>query len=232
MDQLSKIFNTVDIVVGRRRDESDTRFTGTKSSNVLRNLGSRKLTTFARLCTLCHLNFELLGSDQKLRGDSETATGDLVDERVGRVAILQTSQVGEGGTTSLFVNIGQRLSTHCIFTTFSRVRLSTNTVDSNGKIFVGFSTQGTKGHGSSTETTHNRRGRLDFINGNARPVGIKLKKITDVGKRSGFKALSKDFVIGNVLGLDTVVFEFISVRGSTDTLVESNSVMKQLGKVR
>mmetsp|Transcript_21480 Transcript_21480/g.44151 ORF Transcript_21480/g.44151 Transcript_21480/m.44151 type:complete len:370 (-) Transcript_21480:714-1823(-) len=80
MNQLSKILNTVNIMMRRRRNQSDTFLAGTQSGDVFRNLGAWQLTTFTGLGTLCHLNLELLGGDKEFRGDSESTTGDLMDK--------------------------------------------------------------------------------------------------------------------------------------------------------
>ena len=59
-DELRKVFNTVDVVVRWRRDEADARNGVTRLGYNLVHLEAGQLSAFARLCTLRHLNLNLL----------------------------------------------------------------------------------------------------------------------------------------------------------------------------
>lgn len=50
--ELGQILNRVDVVVRRRRDESDARLRQTEGGDVLVDLGAGELSTLAGLCTL------------------------------------------------------------------------------------------------------------------------------------------------------------------------------------
>mmetsp|Transcript_3769 Transcript_3769/g.8397 ORF Transcript_3769/g.8397 Transcript_3769/m.8397 type:complete len:307 (-) Transcript_3769:2512-3432(-) len=231
MDKLCKILNTVNIVMGRRRDKRHTLLTRPQRGNVFRNLGSGQLSTLARLGTLRHLNLELLSRHQELGGYTESARGDLMNVRVGRVAILESSKVGEGRTASLLINIREVSTTYDIFSTLSRVGLSTNAIDGNGKGLMSLATECSKGHGTSTETLHNLRNWFHFLNGNTFTIRFKVKQIANVGQWRTLQTLLEDFIIGSIRWLDTVVLLFIAICRGANPLVESNSIMEKLGQI-
>mmetsp|Transcript_31287 Transcript_31287/g.46942 ORF Transcript_31287/g.46942 Transcript_31287/m.46942 type:complete len:292 (-) Transcript_31287:1487-2362(-) len=218
--------------MGRRGNEGDTRLTGTESGDVVRDLGAGKLSTFSGLGSLRHLDLQLLSSSQELGGNSKTSTGNLVNVRIGGVAVLKTSKVRVCWTASLLIDIAKILDTDSIFSTLSRVRLSSHTVDSNSKSLVGLTTQGTEGHGTSTETLHDFSSRLDLINRDALTVRFKVKKITNVGQRSGLQTLLEDFVVGSILRFDTVIFSLVAVGSSAHSFVKTNSIVKKFGEIR
>lgn len=78
-DQLTQIFDGIDIVVRRWRDQSDSWLTVSHSGDVFTDLGSWQLSTFARLGTLGNLDFDLLGIVEILSGDAESSGCDLLD---------------------------------------------------------------------------------------------------------------------------------------------------------
>jgi hypothetical protein len=88
VDELRQVFDRVDVVVRRRRNEPDARHRVAQKTDVFGNLVAWKLTPFSRLGALRHLDLELVGIDQILGGDPETSGGDLLDRRAQAVAGL------------------------------------------------------------------------------------------------------------------------------------------------
>mmetsp|Transcript_8072 Transcript_8072/g.11975 ORF Transcript_8072/g.11975 Transcript_8072/m.11975 type:complete len:221 (+) Transcript_8072:1691-2353(+) len=199
VNELGKILNTVNIVVRGGRYQRNTLFTRPQAGNVLRNLLSRKLTTFTRLGSLSNLDLQLLRRDQKLWRHTETSTGNLVNVRVGRISILKSVKVGEGRTLAVFIHVGDGLGADRIFATLSRVRLSTHTVHSYGEHLMCLTTERTEGHSTGTESLHNILNALYLTNVNGATVGIKIEQITNVRKWSLLQTLFENFVIGSIL---------------------------------
>mmetsp|Transcript_4365 Transcript_4365/g.9226 ORF Transcript_4365/g.9226 Transcript_4365/m.9226 type:complete len:439 (-) Transcript_4365:2363-3679(-) len=231
VDELGKILNTVDVMVGRRRDQGDTLLTGTKSGDVLRNLRSRKLTSLTGLGALGDLDFVLLGGDKELRRHSEAATGDLMNVRVGRISVLETGEVGEGGTAAPLVDIRDGLAADDVLSALSGVGLASHAVDGDGEGLVGLAAQSSEGHGAGAEPLHDLGGILDLLDGDGLAVGVEIEQVTDVGEGGGFKGLLEDLVVGDTGGLDSVVGELVAVGVGTDLLVKSNGIMQELGEI-
>lgn len=59
-DELGQIFDRVDVVVGRGRNQGNPGFRRTKGCDVLGDLGPRELTALPRLGALAHLNLDLV----------------------------------------------------------------------------------------------------------------------------------------------------------------------------
>ena len=79
VDQLRKIFDRVNVVVRRRRDQADTRNRVACPCDVLIHFMAGKLTAFARLCALRDLDLQLVGIHKIVCRDAESAGGDLLD---------------------------------------------------------------------------------------------------------------------------------------------------------
>mmetsp|Transcript_90291 Transcript_90291/g.184130 ORF Transcript_90291/g.184130 Transcript_90291/m.184130 type:complete len:272 (+) Transcript_90291:613-1428(+) len=154
-----------------------------------------------------------------------------MDKRVSRISVFQSSQMREGWTSASFVDIRKRFSSDNIFTSLTRVRLSSNAVDGDSKGLVSFTTEGSKRHGTGTETLHDFGGWFDIFNRNTFTVGIKVEKISDVSKRGIFEALLKNFVVGNALWLHSIVWKFISLLRGADGFVKTNGIVQQLRKI-
>ena len=89
VDQLRQVFDRIDVVVRRRRDEADARHRVAQQADVLAHLAAGQLAALAGLGALRHLDLDLVGRDQVLGRHAEAARGDLLDLRAQRVAVLQ-----------------------------------------------------------------------------------------------------------------------------------------------
>ena len=79
MNKLSQIFDRVDVVMRWRRNEADSGDGAAQFGNVFRHFVARKLTAFARLGALCHLDLNLIGAGQVFCADAKTSRGNLFD---------------------------------------------------------------------------------------------------------------------------------------------------------
>ena len=84
INKLCQILNGVNIMMRWRGDQADTRCRMTCLGNPRINLSTRKVATFPGLCSLCHLDLDLLGTYQITGGNTETSGRHLLD---GRTAI-------------------------------------------------------------------------------------------------------------------------------------------------
>jgi hypothetical protein len=89
VDQLRQVFDRIDVVVRRRRNQADARHREAQAGDVFGHLVARQLAAFARLGALRHLDLDLVGRIQVLGGDAEAARRHLLDLRAQRVAFLQ-----------------------------------------------------------------------------------------------------------------------------------------------
>ena len=81
VDELGQVFDRVDVVVRRRRDQPDAgrRVAGLGDPGV--DLGAGQLAALAGLGALGHLDLEVVGVHQVATRHAETARGDLLDRR-------------------------------------------------------------------------------------------------------------------------------------------------------
>jgi len=82
VDQFSEVFDRIDVVMWRRRDQADTRSGVARSCNPGVDLLARQLATFAGLGTLGHFDLDFAGVDQVFTCHAETAGSDLLDRGV------------------------------------------------------------------------------------------------------------------------------------------------------
>ena len=73
VDQLRQVFDRIDVVVRRRRNQADARHRVTQLADVVGHLVARQLAAFARLRALRHLDLDLVGRRQILRRHAEAA---------------------------------------------------------------------------------------------------------------------------------------------------------------
>jgi hypothetical protein len=78
-DQLREILDRVDVVVRRRRNQSDARAREAQARDHLVDLVPRQLAALAGLRALRDLDLQHLGIDQVFRRDAEAPRGDLLD---------------------------------------------------------------------------------------------------------------------------------------------------------
>ena len=145
VNQFGQILDRINVVVRRRRDESDARSGVAHFGDPRINLGARELAAFAGLRALHDFDLQFLGLREVVAGHAETAGGDLLDRAVFRVAI------------------GQHFEAVGVFAPLTRVALAADAVHGDGQRLVGFRTDRTVGHGTSLEALHDRFDRFDFL---------------------------------------------------------------------
>mmetsp|Transcript_33277 Transcript_33277/g.99020 ORF Transcript_33277/g.99020 Transcript_33277/m.99020 type:complete len:253 (-) Transcript_33277:3220-3978(-) len=164
----------VNVVVRRRTDQGHARLARPQPGNVLRDLGSGKLPSLSRLGTLGHLNLGLLSRDEEFWRDAEPTRGDLVNERVRRITVLESSQVREGGGASLLVDILNVLSTDNILSTLARVGFTSDTIHGNGQGLMRLAGKSSKGHGAGAESFHDLRSIFHLLQSDRLPIGFEI----------------------------------------------------------
>ena len=87
VDELGEIFDGIDVVVRRWRDQSDTRggVPGTGDPGI--HLVAGQLSALAGLRTLSHLDLEVISVDQVFTGYTKSARRILFDFRTGCISI-------------------------------------------------------------------------------------------------------------------------------------------------
>src|SRR5439155_12509416 len=98
MDQLREVFDGVNVVVRRRRNETDPGRGETRLRDPGIHFPARQFATFTRLGALRHLDLEFLGFDEVLAGDAEASGSDLFDGGILRVSLF----VGPGIALGIF----------------------------------------------------------------------------------------------------------------------------------
>ena len=120
VDELRQIFDGVDVVMRRRRDEADARNGVADAGDFAVDFVARELAALAGLCALRHLDLQLRGIDEIVRGDAEAATGHLLDSRAARIAVGVGREAG------------------FVLAAFAGVRHATEAVHGDGEGLVGF----------------------------------------------------------------------------------------------
>ncbi|MNE12389.1 hypothetical protein D3C80_1051870 [compost metagenome] len=150
VDQLRQIFDGIDVVVRRRRDEADARRRMPGLGNRCIHLVAGQLTALAGLCTLRHLDLQHVGIDEIFRRHTKAARGNLLDGRAFRVRLaVEQRQVAVG-----------------FFATFAGVRLAADAVHGNRKRGMRLTADRTEGHGPGREPLDDISRRLDIVDGN------------------------------------------------------------------
>ena len=114
-DQLRQIFDRIDVVMRRRRDEADARRRVAHLGDRRVDLVAGQLAAFAGLGALRHLDLHHVGVDEILRRHAEAAGGDLLDGRAHAVAVRH------------------RLEAVGFFAAFAGVRLAADAVHGDGE---------------------------------------------------------------------------------------------------
>ena len=160
-DQLRQVFDGIDVVVRRRRDQSDARRGMAHLGDILVDLVAGQLAAFAGLGALGHLDLDVVGNDQIYGGDTEAARRDLLGVRAHRVAI------GHGHETIRFL------------AAFAGVGTAADAVHGDGQRGVRLAADGAEAHRPGGETLDDIDRRLDFVQGNAGDVGLAAHQAAD-----------------------------------------------------
>ena len=87
VDQLLEVLDRVDVVVRRRRDQTDAGGRVADRADVLVDLVPGQLAALAGLGALGHLDLQLVGVDEVVDRHAEASRGDLLDRRAAAVAV-------------------------------------------------------------------------------------------------------------------------------------------------
>ena len=145
VDQLRQIFDRINVVMRRRRDQAHARRAVANAGDFLVDLVAGQLAAFARLGALGHLDLQLLGADQVFAGDAEAAAGHLLD----------------GAGAAIAVGVG--LIADRVFAPFARVALAADAVHGDGQRLVRFSRDRAVRHRAGGKSLDDLVGRLDFV---------------------------------------------------------------------
>ena len=147
-DQLGQIFNRVDIVVRRRRDQGDPRNAETQLADVFTDLVAGQLSALAGLGALGDLDLQLVSVDKVVGSDAEASRRDLLDGAAAQVAV------------------GVRSIATWVFPPLAGVGLATDPVHGDGQGLVSFGGNGTEAHGSGAETLDDGTDRFNLFERN------------------------------------------------------------------
>merc|ERR1719460_2588778 len=138
-DQLREIFDGVDVMVRRRRDECHALRSGTDRSDVAIDLLARQLPALARLGTLRDLDLDLRGGRQIRSSNPKPARSHLSDLRLRDVTAHNrfTSKMLPGRVAIL----AHVVIAYLIFTALSTVGRGTEAVHGHGQRLVRLSAE-------------------------------------------------------------------------------------------
>ena len=185
MDELRQIFDRIDVVVRRRRNQSHAGHRIAQFGNVFGHLVSGKLSSFTGLGALSHLDLNLIGASQILLSHAEATACHLLDARAQTVTVFE-HDVGHNAVVS--ENVGNRhaffdngvsrlefgLIAFRIFTAFAGVALASDAVHGNGKRRMSLRRNGAHAHRARRKTLDDVLGGLHLINRN-RDAVFRLK---------------------------------------------------------
>ncbi len=123
-DQLCKVFNRIDIVVGRGRDQRNPWYRVPGPGDDLVHLVSRQLSALPGFCALGDLDLYFVCIYQVFRGNPKSPAGYLFD------------------LTSCTVTIFKRFEPGRVLTPFAGIASSANPIHGNGQRFMGFFADG------------------------------------------------------------------------------------------
>src|SRR5690606_28294142 len=188
VNKLRQVFDGIDVVVRRRRDQAHARHRIAQLGDVVRYLVAGQLAAFAGLGALRHLDLDLVGACQVFGRDAEAARGDLLDARTQRVAGLQRhigfdAVCAQDGRQGVAIFDGAFVFAHFgavaqfVFAAFAGIRLAADAVHGHRQHGVGFGGNGAQRHGAGSEALDDFLGRLDLVQRNgARGVEAELEQ--------------------------------------------------------
>ena len=146
-DELSQVFNRIDVVVRRGRNERDAWDGVARAGNDFVDLIAGQLAALAGLGTLSHLNLYFLSIHQILRGHAEAARSNLLGFAAKRNAVE--------GVMEAFA----------VLAALARVAARAELVHGQSQSLVGFLANGAERHSTRHEVLHEVVNRLHFVNG-------------------------------------------------------------------
>ncbi len=158
-DQLRQVFDGIDVVMRRRRDQADAGRGMAHLGDVGVDLVAGQLAAFAGLGALGHLDLDVVGIDQVFGGDAEAARRHLLD-----------------GRTAWTVAIGQRLEAVGFFAALARVGTAADAVHGDGQRGMGLAADRAEAHRAGGEALDDIGRGLDFIQRHAAAAVLKAIK--------------------------------------------------------
>ena len=143
VDQLRQILDRIDVVMRRRRDQTDARARVAQPRDQRVDLVARQLAAFAGLGALRDLDLQHLGIDQVRRRDAEAARRDLLDLR------------------RLLGAVARR-----IFAAFAGIAARAEPVHRDRERLVRLGRQRAERHAGRIEALEDRLDRFDFVDRN------------------------------------------------------------------
>ena len=143
VNQLRQIFDRVDVVVRRRRNQADAGRGVTHLGDPRINLVAGQLAALAGLGALRHLDLQVGAVHQVMAGDAEASRGHLLHARVALGAVASG-----------------------IFAAFAAVRTPAHAVHRDRQRLVRLGADGTVGHGAGGEARDDALDRLDLVDRN------------------------------------------------------------------
>ena len=175
VNQLCQIFNRINIVVRRWRNQAHTGNGMAQFTDVIGNFSTGQLTAFTGFCALCHFDLDLVGTGKVFSGYTKTTRSNLLDAAAQRIAGFQR-QIGFDVfcTNHAFERIAllnwnafQLVAiTGSIFTAFTRIALAADAVHGDGERGVRFGRNRTERHRASGKAFDDFFGGFDFIQRN------------------------------------------------------------------
>ena len=171
MDQLGEILDRVDVVVRRRRDETDARCAVANAGDLAVDLVAGKLATLARLRPLRHLDLQFLGVDEIEARDAESTAGHLFDG--GILAVARRFQ----------------LIPHRILAALAGVAAAAEPVHGDGERLVSLLRDRSIRHRAGGETLHDLLRRLHLVE---RDGGVAPLEVEQAAEREQLRLLFVD----------------------------------------
>ena len=153
-DELCQIFDGIDVMVRRWRNQTHARPRKTQLGDHLVDLVAGQLSALTGLGALRHLDLQHFRVDQIFGGHAETAGGDLLDLGVLLGAIADR-----------------------VFTTLARIGACAQAVHGDSQSLVGLGGQSTQRHAGRIKARDDGFDGFDFFDGHRRGVGHQLQQV-------------------------------------------------------
>ena len=145
VDQLRQIFDRIDIVMRRRRNQADSGNRMAQARDDFIDFVPGQLAAFAGFRALRHLDLQFVGVDQIVGGHAEACRRYLLDRAAPQIAI------------------GIALEALFVFPALAGIGLAADAVHGDGQRLVRFFADRAERHGAGGEALHDLRRRLDFF---------------------------------------------------------------------
>ena len=158
VDQLRQVFDRVDVVVRRRRNQADARCRVAHLRNPRIHLVAGELAAFTGLRALRHLDLQVVRVDQIFAGDAEARRRHLLDGAAARIAV----RIG---------HVARR-----ILAAFAGVRLAAEAVHRNRERLVRFLADRAVRHRTGRKALEDLLCRLHLVERNRRGRQLQLEQ--------------------------------------------------------